>query len=84
MAAEKKKLEWAQSLRGVGALLVVFCHLWLAIQEVYGVENSFCSFMTVDFLDAGKIGVSIFFFLCGYFSPELFEEWPSADQADCG
>ena len=67
MAAEKKKLEWAQSLRGVGALLVVFCHLWLAIQEVYGVENSFCSFMTVDFLDAGKIGVSIFFFLCGYF-----------------
>lgn len=74
--AEKKKLEWAQSLRGVGALLVVFCHLWLAIQEVYGVENSFCSFMTTDILDAGKIGVSIFFFLCGYFVVSVKKKSP--------
>lgn len=74
--AEKKKLEWAQSLRGVGALLVVFCHLWLAIQEVYGVENSFCSFMTMDVLDAGKIGVSIFFFLCGYFVVSVKKKSP--------
>ncbi len=73
---EKKKLEWAQGLRGIGALLVVFCHLWLAIQEVYGVENSFCSFMTVDVLDAGKIGVSIFFFLCGYFVVSVKKKSP--------
>lgn len=55
---------------------MVFCHLWLAIQEVYGVENSFCSFMTVDVLDAGKIGVSIFFFLCGYFVVSVKKKSP--------
>lgn len=67
MAVEKKKMEWAQTMRGVAAFLVVTCHLLFAIQEVYGIESAIYDLITDVVVVVGKACVSHFFFLCGYF-----------------
>lgn len=69
------RFEWLDSLRGFAALSVAFYHIFeLAqihfINNIFVQKSSILSFFVNGFLDFGKIGVVVFFFISGFVIPQ--------------
>ncbi|MQR87066.1 acyltransferase family protein [Bacillus megaterium] len=70
---EKKRLEWLDAIRGIGAIMVMIIHLWEKHSE-YSANQSSITYIILNFLirgiyDFGKIGVVLFFAVSGFVIP---------------
>ena len=77
---EKKRIEWIDTLKGIAAIFVIILHFWNGLKLQYnytGYENilfSILNFITIDFVDIGKIAVAIFFIISGYLTANTFRK----------
>ncbi len=72
---QKMKLEWLQVLRGIAAIMVVFCHLGIYEHKTLGNSG-----IIPAWVDAGAAGVDVFFvisgFIMAFITPDRFRKIP--------
>ena len=76
----KRRIEWVDSLKGFAAVLVIISHFWEISKQLYGyVGNENILFLilngiTIDYIDIGKIAVTLFFIISGYLTANTFRK----------
>ena len=61
------KMGCIQSLRAIAAIGVIITHIYPVIKTTYDIDSYIFNMITTGFVDTGKIGVALFFVMCGYF-----------------
>ena len=76
----KKRIEWIDSLKGVAAILVIVSHFWETSKKLYGFAGNenilflILNDITINYIDIGKIAVTIFFMISGYLTDNTFRK----------
>ena len=77
---ENKRFEWIDFLKGFAATLVILAHFWEICKKKYGyIGNENLIFqvldnITINYIDIGKIAVTLFFIISGYLTANTFKK----------